>query len=204
MPKRHEKPRLILASGSAARAAMLRSAGLTFKIIPADVDEKKITAAFKTKNASPRRIAAELAAHKALAVSAQNPGALVIGSDQVLAEGGRLMGKARSKAEATKKLKMLRRKTHVLISAAAIAQNGTIIWRHADSAALTMRDFSPAMLRAYLDAAGDALTRAVGAYEAEGLGAWLFETVRGDHFTVMGMPLLPLLAHLDEIHGVRP
>ena len=115
-----------------------------------------------------------------------------------------MMSKARTREEAKDKLRHLRGKTHRLISAVAVAKAGTIFWGYEEEASLTMNDFSDEFLESYCARAGDALTKAVGAYEIEGLGAWLFSDIRGDHFTILGMPLRPLLAYLHEYHAVNP
>ncbi|MGB4107522.1 MAG: nucleoside triphosphate pyrophosphatase [Alphaproteobacteria bacterium] len=194
--------KIILASQSVARRTMLKNAGLNFKIVKPLLDE--IALARELQGASPAKIALELAKKKALTVAAKNPDALVIGSDQILLDGGRIMTKAKTREDAREKLRSLRGKTHTLVSAAAVVKGGTVFWSRDDEAQLTMREFDDEFLDAYCNVAGDALTRAVGAYEIERAGAWLFSEVRGDHFTILGMPLRPLLAYLHEYHGVKP
>ena len=187
--------KVILASGSAARAGMLHGAGLTFEVIPADVDEGAVQGdAGKT----PFEIAAELAQLKALAVSAQRTDALVIGGDQVLAFEGEIFSKSSNAQEAKGKLARLSGKMHSLISSVALARGDEIIWAYTDEARLYMHDLGPDFLDDYIAKAGIALTRAVGGYELESHGSWLFERIEGDYFTVLGMPLLPLLARLRE------
>jgi septum formation protein len=188
---------------------MMKNAGLNFKVIKPMLDEMAVIHSMMNHNETkekltPAIIAMELAKKKALAVSRKNPDALVIGSDQVLVAEGRMISKAHNKTEAKEKLKFLRGKTHSLISAVTVAKAETIFWSHQSEARLTMHDFDDAFLEAYCGVADDALTRAVGAYEIEGPGAWLFSEVKGDQFTVMGMPLLPLLGYLHEYHGVIP
>jgi septum formation protein len=201
--------KLILASQSAARQHMLKAAGVHFKVIKPALDEMAVVQEFMRDAASgekitPDKIAVELARKKALTVARKNPDAIVIGSDQVLVLEGRMIGKAKTRAEAAEKLRALRGKTHTLISAVAIAKGGTIFWSDHEQAQLTMRDFDDAYLEAYMEVAGEALTRAVGAYEIESTGAWLFSEIKGDQFTIQGMPLLPLLGYLNEYHGIRP
>jgi septum formation protein len=200
--------KIILASQSKARYAMLKNAGLHFKVIRPVVDEMAmINELMRTsgrEKITPEKIAMDLAKKKALAVAGKNPDALVVGSDQILVLEGKMMSKARSKEEAKEKLRHLRGKTHRLISAVAVAKAGTVFWSHEEEASLTMNDFSDEFLENYCAHAGDALTKAVGAYEIEGLGAWLFSDIQGDHFTILGMPLRPLLAYLYEYHAVKP
>ena len=196
--------RIILASQSAARKALLTNAGIQFDIIPADIDEAAIITAFNAKNASAAEIALELSERKAREVSKNNPDAIVIGCDQVLVLEGEIFSKAKDEDDARNKLLKLRGKTHHLISAVSIAKAQTTLWQHDDSAVLTMFDFDEDFLDNYVRVAGKALTRAVGAYEIEGAGAWLFSEVRGDYFTILGLPLLPLLAYLHDYHGCCP
>ena len=197
-------PKLILASQSAARIKMLCQAELAFKAMAAHIDEDAITAQLLKKKANPERIAMELAQGKALAISQQKKGVLVVGADQVLLRGKLLINKAKTKNEAFNKLKLLQGKAHKLISAVCVAKDNEILWKYSDKASLKMRALNNAFLKDYCAKAGPALTRAVGAYEFEGLGAWLFEKVEGDIYTIMGMPLLPLLRYLNEKHGFGP
>lgn len=192
---------LILASKSHARQSMLKNAGLAFQAIPADIDE----AALKTQNAdvTPKELAALLAEEKALHISKQNTDAIVIGSDQILECEGEILSKAEDEAAAKEKLLNLRGKTHHLISAVSIAKAGQTLWQHSDIAMLTMQDFDETFLQAYCAKAGDALTHNVGAYAVEGIGVHLFESIEGDYFTILGMPLLPLLTVLRKDYGVR-
>ncbi|MDB2682752.1 Maf family protein [Alphaproteobacteria bacterium] len=198
------KPKIILASGSSARAEMLRGCGLGFDIIPADIDEKKILQDMQSKELKPDQIATALASEKAAAISATNRDALVIGSDQILVCDHRIFSKARDLNEAKDKLKTLRGKTHKLISAACLIQNGEVLWTHTEAANLTMHNFNDEFLDIYCDKAGNALTDCVGSYALEEAGSWLFSKTRGDYFTILGMPLLPLLNYLREEQGIMP
>ena len=188
------KTPLILASQSSARKMLLANAGLDFEAVTADVDERGIQAASKLSN--PREIALLLAREKANAVSVHRPGSHVIGADQTLALGDRLFNKPAGRAQALAQLHDLSGNTHELNSAVAVAHDGRIVFEDVSVARMTMRPMSEAELSAYLDAAGDAVTTSVGAYQLEGLGIHLFERIEGDHFTILGLPLLPLLAFL--------
>ena len=185
---------LILASQSSARKMLLANAGLEFVAMSADIDERSIQAASKLSN--PREIGLLLAREKAKAVSANRPGSYVIGADQTLALGDRLFNKPAGREQAMAQLRDLAGSTHELNSAVAVAHNGQIVFEDVSVARMTMRPMSEAELSAYLDAAGAAVTTSVGAYQLEGLGIHLFERIEGDHFTILGLPLLPLLAFL--------
>ena len=184
--------RLILASKSAARRAMLSDAGVPFVVQVADVDED----ALKTPGVDPAGLAVELARAKALAVSRHDADAWVLGADQTLAFDGGLVSKAPTLQAARERLAAMRGRTHRLHSGAALARNGQVVWSGADTVEMRMRDFSDAFLDAYLTAEGEALLACVGAYRLEGMGAQLFEAVQGDYFTVLGLPLWPVLAEL--------
>ncbi|WP_027554043.1 Maf family nucleotide pyrophosphatase [Bradyrhizobium sp. Cp5.3] len=190
---RGESP-LILASQSSARKMLLANAGLDFQAIVADIDERGVQAASSLAN--PREIALLLAREKAKTVSVNHPGAYVIGADQTLALGERLFNKPVGRAQARAQLRDLAGLSHELNSALAVAHDGQIVFEHVSVAHMTMRQMSEAELTAYLDAAGEAVTSSVGAYQLEGLGIHLFERIEGDHFTILGLPLLPLLAFL--------
>lgn len=195
-----ETSRLVLASGSAARRGMLEAAGVAFEAIPADVDERGIRDGLLAANPNvPRsRIAEALARAKAERVSADHPGALVIGSDQILAFGAEIFDKPATHDEARASLVKLRGAGHALHSSVALAQNGACTWVATQSAELVMRNFSDRALDAYLARVGSSILGSVGAYQIEGPAIQLFERVKGCHFTILGMPLLPLLAELRE------
>lgn len=191
---------LILASGSVARQRMLEAAGLTFAVEAPRVDEEAAKASLRADGLKPRDQADALAELKALSVSRSKPG-FVIGADQMLAVDGDTLDKPKSITEAREHLLRLRGRTHELLTAAVIAREGAIIWRHVDVPKLKMRAFSDAFLDDYMERAGEVTLRSVGAYQLEGLGAQLFERVEGDYFSVLGLPLLPVLAFLRE-HGI--
>ncbi|MGZ5851663.1 MAG: Maf family nucleotide pyrophosphatase [Hyphomicrobium sp.] len=194
---------IILASTSRARREMLAAAGVAFTVEAADVDEpavRKTLLAAKSA-ATPPQIADALARAKAEDVSQRHKGSLVIGGDQVLALGTELLTKAKDEAAARATLMKLRGMTHELHSAVALAVDGRVLWTHTGTARLKMRDFSDAFLEEYLTRAGDRVGQSVGAYELEGLGVQLFDKIEGDYFTILGLPLLPLLAEL-RAHGM--
>jgi septum formation protein len=185
---------VILASQSRARQMLLGNAGINFEAVPADIDERAVQ-----KNSgltSPGEIAGLLAGEKALFVSAKNPGRHVIGADQTLALGDRLFSKPSGRAQAAEQLRLLAGNSHALHSAVAVARDGKIVFADVSIAKMSMRHLSDSEISAYLDAAGAAVTTSVGAYQLEGLGVHLFERIEGDHFTILGLPLLPLLKFL--------
>ncbi|MGZ5914039.1 MAG: Maf family nucleotide pyrophosphatase [Hyphomicrobium sp.] len=194
---------IILASTSRARREMLAAAGVAFTVEAADVDEPAVreTLLAAKSAATPPQIADALARAKAEDVSQRHKGSLVIGGDQVLALGTELLTKAKDEAAARATLKKLRGMTHELHSAVALAVDGRVLWTHTGTARLKMRDFSDAFLEEYLTRAGDRVGQSVGAYELEGLGVQLFDKIEGDYFTILGLPLLPLLAEL-RAHGM--
>ncbi|ADJ25066.1 maf protein [Hyphomicrobium denitrificans ATCC 51888] len=193
-----EATRLILASGSAARRTLLEATGLIFDVIPANIDEGKIRDAIvgATANVEGSDIASVLAAEKARLVSIEHPNALVVGADQVLTLGGKFFSKAENLAEAREILSMLRGRTHELVSAVALARNGEVHWQTSATAEMTMRSFSDEFLGCYLEKMGERALQIVGCYEIEGPGVQLFEEIDGDYFTILGIPLLELLARL--------
>lgn len=191
-----ESAPLLLASKSAIRADMLRHAGLPIDTRPAGIDERAVEAAMTGDGANPASVAGALAAAKAIHVSARAPHRLVLGADQTLSLDGERFTKPASVEEARLQLTRLSGKTHTLASGAALARDGTVLWSGIAQARLTVRPLSDAFIEAYLDAAGDAAMTSVGGYQFEGLGAQLFECVEGDHHTILGLPLLPVLAAL--------
>lgn len=190
--------RLVLASGSRSRRQMLDAAGLTFDIAPADVDERAIRETLQAGDSGiePADVAEVLARAKAETISRQHPDALVIGADQVLALDDEIFEKPPDLAGARRHLQKLRNRTHQLHSAVVLARNGEVVWAHVDTASLTMHAFSADFLETYLTLAGTVICDSVGAYQLEGLGVQLFERIEGDYFTILGLPLLPLLAEL--------
>lgn len=189
---KNDGERLILASKSAARRAILTEAGVPFTVQVADVDED----ALKAPGVDPAALAVELARAKALAVSRHDADAWVLGADQTLAFDGGLVSKAPTLEAARERLIAMRGRSHQLHSGAALARNGQVVWSGVDTVEMKMRDFSDAFLDAYLAAEGAALLACVGSYRLEGLGSQLFEAVEGDYFTVLGLPLWPVLAEL--------
>lgn len=189
---------IVLASGSRARREMLAAAGVPFTVQAADVDEPAIrTRLFKEdKNIAAKKVAEILAVAKAEDVSGKRPGCVIIGADQVLALDDGLLSKTANVDAAREALQRLRGRTHELHSAVAFAEDGKVNFTHVATARLTMRDFSDSFLEDYLKRAADRVTLTVGAYELEGLGIQLFEKIEGDYFTILGMPLMPVLAEL--------
>lgn len=187
--------RLILASGSAARRAMLDAAGVPYEAVRPGVDEESAKASLAALN--PRDLADALAELKAVKLSGRYPEALVLGCDSVVAlEDGTLLDKPESREQAADHLCMLSGKRHDLISAAVIAEGGRAVWRHVDSARMHVRTLSEGFISAYLDAEWPAISGCVGCYRIEGPGVQLFSRIEGDHFTILGLPLLPVLDYL--------
>jgi septum formation protein len=187
---------VVLASASQARRALLTAAGLDLVVDPAAVDEAALKASLAAEGAGPAEIAEALALLKASRICPRHPGQLVVGADQILECEGRNFDKPAGRAAARDQLLALRGRPHSLFSAAVAMRDGRRLWHHVGRADLTMRDFSDAFLDSYLDRAGPAATASVGAYQLEGLGAQLFERIEGDYFTILGLPLLPLLEFL--------
>lgn len=189
---------LVLASTSPIRAELLRNAGLTFEVMAPRVDEEALREALVAEGASPRDLADALAEHKALKVAARFPEALVLGCDQVLDLDGQALGKPRDAVEARGRLLALRGRAHRLWTGAVLYDRGAPVWRHVEEARLTMRAFSEAWLESYLEQATWELTGTSGGYAIEGQGIRLFERIEGDHFAILGLPLLPLLTAMSR------
>ena len=186
--------KLILASQSRARKMLLENAGLDFEALPADIDERVVQ-----KNSglsAPGEIALLLAREKALFVSRQRPGQYVVGADQTLALGQRMFSKPAGRTQAAEQLSLLAGQTHELHSAVSVARDGKVLFGDVSVARMTMRRLAAGEIESYLDHAGEAVTTSVGAYQLEGLGVHVFERIEGDHFTILGLPLLSLLAFL--------
>lgn len=190
---------LILASASATRKALLDKAGLRFAAVPAELDERLVENQALEAGGDARDVALLLARHKAEAVSSSRPGDLVIGADQTLALGLELLHKPASRTDAVAQLEHLRGKTHRLHAAVTLVRDGHLLWSDLQTAELTMRDFSAEERDHVLDLEGQASLASVGSYRLEGPSIRLFETVAGDYFTILGLPLLPLLAALRDI-----
>ena len=190
---------LILASSSQARAQLLRSAGLTFDIIAPHVDELTVKEALVAEGVRPRDLADALAELKAAKVSMSQPGALVIGSDQILVFEGEIISKSSDMAEARSLLRRLSGHRHQLLTAVVLAKGGAIVWRHIASAELVMLKLSDDFLEAYLASQGEAVLSSIGCYWLEGAGIQLFSEIDGDYFGILGLPLLPLLSALRDM-----
>jgi septum formation protein len=202
------KDRVILASKSAARRQMLEQVGLVFDSIPAQIDERAIEARFENSApaaaslSAPEALSQELARQKALFVAKNSPQALVIGSDSVVALGDEILHKAQNMNEAFAKLQRLSGQTHQLISSVAVARGQVVLWDKTEIASLTMRKLDTASLKLYLERVGpQTALGCVGAYKLEAEGAWLFNEIKGDYHTILGMPLIPLLNYLQDYHA---
>jgi septum formation protein len=192
---------LILASASPSRRQLLANVGLTFEVEPSGVDEDEVTRSLVGERASASDIATTLAEMKALRVSARHPAAMVIGADSTLACEGRLFDKPDSLAAARRQLLALAGRTHELCSSVVVATNGARLWHAGERGRLTMKPLSESFVDTYLARAGQVVCASVGAYQLEGLGAHLFSRIEGDYFTILGLPLLPLLSFLAD-HGI--
>ncbi|MBV5271291.1 MAG: Maf family protein [Afipia sp.] len=189
-----ERQPLILASQSAVRRSLLANAGIAVETIPADIDERAIQQS--SGLTQPGEIAALLATEKAKFASAKHPGRYVVGADQTLALGARLFSKPADRAAAAVQIGQLAGQTHELHSAVSVAKDSVPLFSHVSVARMTMRRLTSNEIAAYIDEAGDAVTASVGAYQLEKTGVHLFERIDGDHFTILGLPLLPLLDFL--------
>ena len=192
------KEPLVLASQSKARQTLLANAGIEFESDPADIDERAIQAS--SGLSAPSDIAKLLAREKAISVSIRRPTRYVVGADQTLALRARIFNKPAGRAQAVDQLRALAGHCHELHAAVAVACDGKLLFEHVSIARMTVRPLRDAEIENYLEAAGDAVTTTVGAYQVEGLGVHLFEHIEGDHFTILGLPLLPLLAFLRSRH----
>ncbi len=190
---------LVLASTSPFRAAILKNAGLDFRAEAAGIDERSVEAPLLETDATAEDIATVLAEAKAIDVSERNPGDLVLGGDQTLSLEGKLFHKPADMEEARFHLLSFSGKTHQLWSALALVRNGETVWRHVSVAHMHMRPLSPQFIGRYLARAGDTALKSVGAYQYEGLGIQLFDGIDGDYFTIVGLPILPLLEKLREL-----
>lgn len=194
--------KLILASNSASRRAMLSAAGVIYDTVPAHVDEDAAKVSLRAGRAGPRALGDALAELKAIKVSRTHPGALVLGSDSLVAfEDGTTLDKPQSRADAAAHLRMMSGKRHDLVSAAVIAENGRAVWRIVDRAKMFVRPLSDAFIESYLDLEWPAIAGCVGCFRIEGPGVQLFSRIDGSHFTVLGMPLLPVLDYL-RVRGI--
>lgn len=195
-------PPLILASGSRHRLALLQAAGIAVEVDRPDVDERAIDATLEGSGLTPADVATVLAEAKAVNVSERRPDALVIGCDQTLSLDDEILHKAADMEEARRRLLRLSGRTHQLDSAVVLARGGEAIWRHVSTARLTMRQLSPEFIGRHLASVGHQVLSSVGAYQIEGPGIQLFERIEGDQFTIIGLPLLPLLAELRRLGAI--
>jgi septum formation protein len=192
---------LVLASGSASRKALLTAAGVTFVADPADLDEDAVMARLVGQSAE--TVAQTLAEQKALHVSRRHPGRVVLGGDSVIELDGMHLSKCATLDAARALLARMSGRSHLLVSAAALARDGVLLWAHASPCRMTVRELSPAFLDAYIAAEGAGILSSVGCYHYEGRGAQLFAKVEGDYFSVLGLPLLQVLGALRK-EGVMP
>lgn len=193
---------LILASKSVHRHMLMRNAGLAFEAIPADIDERAIEDAVLGSDVTPSDMAQILASSKAVAVSEQHENAIIIGSDQTLSLGDEMFHKPHNMEQARRHLLKLSGQTHELNSAVSLAKNGEVLWQHVSVARLTMRDLSSEFIGRHLARAGEDVLTSVGAYQLEKEGVQLFSHIDGDFFTIVGLPLLPLLGKLRALNVI--
>ncbi|HDZ74162.1 MAG TPA: Maf-like protein [Aurantimonas coralicida] len=195
---------IVLASGSIHRKELLKNAGIDFTVEPSELDERAVEAPLLQSGAGPEDVAAILAEAKATDVSARHPGEIVIGADQTLSLDDEIFYKPANMEEARRTLLKLSGRTHTLNSAVVLVEDGVVTWRHVATAAITLRQLDPGFIGRYLAAAGQKATTSVGAYQIEKEGIQLMEKIEGDYFTIIGLPLLPLLKELrvrGEIDG---
>ena len=190
--------RIVLASSSVHRRELLKNAGIDFTVEASDLDERAIEAPLRDTGVSPADIAAILAEAKATDVSSRHPGKIVIGADQTLSLGDAVLHKPVDMEAARRTLLALSGRTHHLNSAVVLVEDGVVTWRHVDSASITMRDLDPGFIGRYLARAGQKALSSVGAYQIEKQGIQLMESIEGDFFTIIGLPLLPLLKELRQ------
>lgn len=190
---------IILASGSAYRAELLNNAGVEFTVETANIDEREVEAPLLEAGLSGADVAEVLSIAKATDVSQRNPSAYVIGSDQTLSLDGELLHKPEDFDAARRRLLLLSGRSHELNSAVAIVQDGSVVWTHNETSVIHFRTLDPGFVGRHVAAAGDKVLTSVGAYQIEGLGVQLFEKVEGDFFSIMGLPVLPLLAELRRL-----
>lgn len=193
---------IVLASASPFRQAMLENAGLAFEALAADLDERAVEAPLEGSCATPEEVALILAEAKAVNVAERRPGRLVLGCDQTLSLGDRVFHKPADMEAARRHLLALSGKTHQLNSAAVLMRDGEVLWQHVGIARLTMRHLSPAFVGRHLARVGDKALKSVGAYQIEGEGIQLFEKIEGDHFTIVGLPLLETLKALRDLGAI--
>lgn len=197
MTKASKLPKVVLASASRPRAGLLQAAKVPVKFEPASIDEAAVKSSFRARSDSADEVAGALAEMKAMQVSLNHPGALVIGADQMLECGNTWFDKPADRGHARAQLMALSGRTHVLIAAVCVVRDSEVLWRHTEHARMTMRRLSSAFLDEYLERlAADEVCQSVGAYQLENAGAQLFSKIDGDHFTILGLPLLPLLDFL--------
>jgi len=196
------RPAIVLASGSAFRQKMLRDAGVVFRVERSEIDERAVEKTLEGSGADPETLAQVLAEAKAVDVSEREQGALVIGADQTLSLDDEVFHKPADMEGARRHLLKLSGRTHQLNSAVVIARDGEVVWRHVGVARLTMRDLDPAFIGRHLSNVGEKALASVGAYQIEGEGIQLFEKIEGDTFTIVGLPLLPLLAELRRLGAI--
>jgi septum formation protein len=187
---------LVLASASATRQAMLRAAGVSFTVAPASLNEAALMHDLIANHEDATMVAATLAQQKAIMVSRRSPHQTVLGGDSILSLGSEILGKSRDLAALKLLLREMSGRSHHLISSAALARDGHVFWHHTAQARMTVRHLSETFIDAYLKREGEKLLGSVGGYHFEGLGVQLFERVEGDYFSILGMPLLPVLAEL--------
>ncbi|MCR4265667.1 Maf-like protein [Nitratireductor sp. ZSWI3] len=197
-----EKIDLLLASGSVFRRQLLENAGLDFRVERSTIDERAVEKTLEDSNADPETVAEVLAQAKAVEVSERFPEALVIGADQTLSLGDEVFHKPADMESARRHLLKLSGRTHQLNSAVVLARGGDVIWSHVGIARLTMRELDPAFIGRHLSKVGEKALSSVGAYQIEGEGIQLFEKIEGDTFTIVGLPLLPLLQELRDLGAI--